>query len=108
LVRSRLIDVFLSATSGLQKHSRPREHPLLQFEHTRACEKCRFGLKQIGAVDRKQDVADLNIVTYVEISPQNFSGVLREYLDEQIFIEVNRADCGFKKCKITQSDRTIF
>lgn len=63
-------------------------------------------LQQIGTVDREQDVAGLDIVPNVEVRLEDFSGILGEHLDQQIFVEADGADGGLQKREITRRNRT--
>ena len=55
---------------------------------------------------RAQEDAGLDIITNVEVRLEDFPGILREYLDQQIFVEIDRANGGLQEREITQSDRT--
>jgi hypothetical protein len=83
---------------------RAREHALLQFENAGGGEQRRFRLKQIGAVDREQRVARLHFVADVVEGFENFALILREYLNEQILVEVDGADGRFQKREVARDD----
>ena len=104
LIGRRLIDVLLRAAACLEEVERAREHPLLQFENAGGGQQRRFRLKQIGAVDREQRVACLHFIADVVEGFENFALILREYLNEQILVEVDGADGCFQKREIARGD----
>ena len=98
----RLIDILLRAAAGLQEIERARQRPLLQFEHAGGGQQGRFRLKQIGAVDREQDVAGLDLVADVVERLEDLSRILREHLNQQILVEVDGADGGLQKREVAR------
>src|SRR6202048_1442078 len=106
LVRRRLIEILLGASASLDELRGTRKRSLLQFEDAGACEQRRLRLQKIGAIDREQDIAELDLVAYIERCLDDFPGILGRVLNQHVLVEVNRADGGLEKCKISQPDGT--
>src|SRR6516165_5961692 len=96
LVRRRLIDVLLRGATGLHERSDPRQRFPLQFQDAFGREQRRFGLQEIGAVDREKNVTPLDVVANVIKCLQDFSWILRENLNEHVLVEVDRSDSSLQ------------
>jgi len=105
LVGGRLIDILLRAASRFEKVAETGQRPSLQFEHAGGGEQVRFSLQQIRAIDRKQDVALLDLIPEIVKRSEDFARILGKYLDQHVLVEVDGADGALQHIKIAPFDR---
>jgi hypothetical protein len=108
LIGDRLLKFLLRPTAHLHQLLSPHQNTGGQLQHPGGLNKRRFGLKEIGAVDREEGIARLHCVAKLREKCNNPALIRRKHLDRLILVEIDAASRGFLDLKIAVRDRRAF